>query len=501
MSHEPQYTVIRGSSVLTSAGTQAQPLDILIKDDSIVDIGPQGLSAPEHAITIDATDFLLHPGLINAHTHGHGTYAKAMGDQWSLELLLAVGPWINGDRRLEDKYLSTQLNAAEMLLKGCTATYDLYSEVPFPTSEGMKAVAQAYIDAGMRATIAPMVADLSFYQSIPGLIAAMPEQLQSFIASLAPQPYTATLSGLNAFLRGSYDSDRIKVALAPTIPMLCSDDFLLACGELSKELGIGMHSHVGESYTQALTGMKRYGTSILKHLDHLGLLSPDFTLAHAIWLDEADLDVVAERGAMIAHNPGSNMRLGNGIANLKAMLERNITVGIGTDGSNSGDNQNMYEAMRLASFSSKVRGPDFNRWVSTAEAFSAATQGSSKCLGFGASIGELAVGKKADIVFVDLKHINWIPHNNTINQLVHLEDGTAVEHVMVGGQFAVKHKQLQHIDLEVLRHKVTVAQSRIRENTAVNKALAAQLAKAVGGFCLCLSDSSYHINRWASTSQ
>ncbi|WP_210437440.1 amidohydrolase family protein, partial [Escherichia coli] len=128
-----------------------------------------------------------------------------------------------------------------------------------------------------------MMADLSFYQSIPGLIEALPEDLQTFVAQLAPQSFRATLSGLTDFLDQQRNSDRIRVALAPTIPMLCSDEFLQTCGEISAERNIGLHSHVGESYVQALTGMKRYGTTIVQHLDKLGLISPRFTLAHAIW--------------------------------------------------------------------------------------------------------------------------------------------------------------------------------------------------------------------------
>ncbi|WP_394063607.1 amidohydrolase family protein [Alcaligenes sp. WGS1538] len=495
------YTVIRGGLVLAHAQAQAEPLDILIKDDEIQAMGPPGLTAPAEAAVVRAEDQLLHPGLINAHTHGHGTYAKAMGDRWSLELLLTAGPWINGDRHLEDKYLSTQLNAAEMLLKGCTASYDLYSEIPVPSAEGMAAVAQAYQDAGMRATVAPMMADLSFYQSVPGLIQAMPEELQDFVRRLAPQPFEATLAGLAGFLDQRHDPDRIRVALAPTIPMLCSDEFLQACGRISLERGIGLHSHVGESYVQALTGMKRYGTTIVQHLDKLGLLSPRFTLAHAIWLDERDMDILAERDAMIAHNPASNMRLGNGIADLHAMLERGITVGLGTDGSNSGDNQNMYEAMRLASFSSKVRGPDTARWVTTRQALAAATEGSARCLGLGTQLGRLEAGRKADIVFLDLAHINWIPHNDTVNQLVHLEDGLALRHVMVGGRFAVRDRQLTQVDMAQLRRQVEQAQERIERNTRDKRRVTEQLARAVGAFCLCLGHDRYHVQRWAHPDQ
>ena len=131
---------------------------------------------------------LMHPGLINGHTHGHGNLAKGMGDRWTLELLLTAAPWIGGARQEEDKYLSTYIGAAEMLLKGCTACYDLTFEFPAPSATGLAACAKAYRDAGMRAVVAPMVADTTFFDAIPGLMDALPAALQAEVAELAPRP-------------------------------------------------------------------------------------------------------------------------------------------------------------------------------------------------------------------------------------------------------------------------------------------------------------------------
>ena len=156
-------TIIRGGRLINAGEHRAEAADILIVGDTIAEVGPPGLAAPADAIAIDARDRLVHPGLINAHMHGHGNLAKGMGDRWTLELLLAAGPWITGGRTLEDKYLSTYVGAIEMLLKGCTACYDLTVEFPLPTVEGLEACGRAYSDAGMRAVLAPMVAELSFY--------------------------------------------------------------------------------------------------------------------------------------------------------------------------------------------------------------------------------------------------------------------------------------------------------------------------------------------------
>lgn len=132
--------LIRGGLLADAGIRRAAPADILVRDGVVRQIG-QGLAAPEDAEVIDASGLVLHPGLINAHTHGHGGLARGQGDKWTLELLLAAAPWISGNRSLEDKKLSTLLCAAEMVAKGCTAAYDLYFEFPLPTRDGLDAVA------------------------------------------------------------------------------------------------------------------------------------------------------------------------------------------------------------------------------------------------------------------------------------------------------------------------------------------------------------------------
>ena len=126
----PSRKVIRGGRVLDGRAHRAERADILIEGDTIIAMGAPGMEAPEDVELVSAERRLMHPGLINAHTHGHGNLGKGMGDRWTLELLLTAGPWISGGRLLEDKYLTTYLGGLEMLLKGCTACYDLTAEVP-----------------------------------------------------------------------------------------------------------------------------------------------------------------------------------------------------------------------------------------------------------------------------------------------------------------------------------------------------------------------------------
>jgi 5-methylthioadenosine/S-adenosylhomocysteine deaminase len=495
-------TIIRGGRLLDIEGHRADAADILIEGDTIAAVGPPGLEAPEGARKVDASRRLLHPGLINAHTHGHGALSKGMGDRWTLELLLNAGPWIGGGRLLEDKYLSTFLGAVEMLMKGCTAAYDLTAEFPLPTVDGLHACASAYADAGMRAVVAPMVAEYSFYEAIPGLIDAVPERLRGELERFRLGPADACLAVMReAVSDWRHDRDRVRPAIAPTIPHHCSDKFMLDCATLAREFGLGLHSHVQESKVQVITGMKVYRKTQTAHLDDLGLLGPHFTVAHGVWLDDEDMKRLAAHGASVAHNPGSNMRLGSGLAYVRGMLRRGVNVGIGTDGANCSDNLNMYEGMRLASLVSKSRGPDTEDWLTTEEVVHAATSGSARALGMEGRIGRIAPGYKADIVFLDLDHPNWMPLNDPVNQLVHTEDGTAVHSVMVGGVMRVENYRPAGIDLARLAEKVETARERLHGQTRDAKRLCETLASVVNAHCPGLARQPYHIHRYGACDQ
>jgi 5-methylthioadenosine/S-adenosylhomocysteine deaminase len=493
------YTILRGGLVLDIRAGTAEPADILIEDDTIREIGPPGCGAPEGTREIPAARRLIHPGLVNAHTHSHGNLAKGMGDRWTLELLLTAAPWLGGNRGAEDIQLSATLGAVEMVLKGCTACYDLFFEWPVPSRDGMALVASAYAEVGMRAVIAPMVADRSFYEAIPGLAEALPAALQERVAALRLAPGEATLAAIRSGLRDwSFDRDRVRPAVAPTIPHHCSDAFILGCAELAREFDIGVHSHVAESKVQAVAGIRLYGQTQTAHLDRLGVLGPHFTVAHGVWLDDSDMARLGDHGASVAHNPGSNMRLGSGLADTRAMLDAHVNLGIGTDGASCSDNQNMYEAMRLASFVSKVRGPDWQNWLTTREAALAATEGGAGILGLGDRIGRIAPGYKADLVLLDLDHPNWLPFNDPVNQLVHCEDGTAVDSVMIGGRLVVENRRVLTVDLEKLRDRAAASRDRLAAANADNRRLYEALAPVVGSYCPGLARMPYHVHRYGA---
>ena len=189
MNTDVRPRVIRGGRVLRPGAREAPLLDIIVGDGRIAEIGPPGMPAPDGAELVDASDRLLVPGLVNAHTHAHGALAKGLaGDRWPLELLLNANPAFNRHRSLADKRLSATLNAVELLRRGTTTAFDMAAEFPVPSPEGIHAVASAYEEAGMRAVVAPMVADRTLYEAIPGLMDALPEPLRAEVAAIRSAP-------------------------------------------------------------------------------------------------------------------------------------------------------------------------------------------------------------------------------------------------------------------------------------------------------------------------
>ncbi len=489
--------VIRGGRVLDIAAHRAEAADIHVRGDTIVALGPPGLEAPADARVVAAGDRLLMPGLVNAHTHGHGSLAKGVGDRWTLELLLNAAPWISGARAQEDVYLAAVLNAVEMVRKGCTAAYDLYVELPLPTVEGLQAVRQGYADVGVRAVVAPMMADRLFYEAIPGLLDAIPAPLRGELSRMQARPEAEQVAALRRLLpEGRTDRATFDLALAPTIPLHCSDGFLTACRDLAREYDTRLHMHLAESKTQAVSGPTAYGRSLTAHLAGLDFIGPNFTGAHCIWLDDDDIRRLADAGATIAHNPGSNLRLGSGIARARAMLDAGVTLGVGTDGSQCSDNQNLFEAMRLAAFVSRVENPEFDTWVSAEEAFHMATEGGAAALGLHARLGRIAPGYQADIVLLDLTNINYVPLNDALQQVVFCEDGSAVDSVFIAGRAVLRKGHLTALDEPALRQQAQAATERLLAANTERRALATRLEPYVGAHCVGLGRSAYPVQRW-----
>jgi 5-methylthioadenosine/S-adenosylhomocysteine deaminase len=407
-----------------------------------------------------------------------------LNENWNLELLLNAFPWLGGRRNPEIHYVSALLSAAELVRKGCTAAYDLFSEFPAPTYEGVEAVARAYNDIGMRAVITPMMADRSFYQSIPGLLDAMPELVRKEADSIRFASHQESVARCRNILQNwAFDRTSIKPALAPTIPHHCTDEFLIACRDLAKDFDIGIQMHVAESRMQSVVAPRVHHSTAVSHLAKLGLLSPKFTAAHGVWLNDGDIGLLAEHGCSVSHNPTSNLRLGSGVARVRRMLTSGVNVAIGTDAAATSDTLNLFEAIRLAALVSRLSEQKNEFWLSSREALHAGTVGGASALGFGSDIGVIKVGAMADLVFLDLNAAPLVPLGNATNQIVYGEDGSAIRGVMVAGKMLYEDGKHLTIDYLGLVRRARSLAAELIGKTAGLKTMIERFQPIVGQYC------------------
>lgn len=480
--------IFRGAILADGQDHHGGAADVLVVDGRIAAIGPPGMEAPADAETVDAADRMMIPGLVNAHTHSHLAVAKGLSEAWTLELHLHNGPWTGGGQDFEDRRLLAQASAVEMVLKGCTAAYDLVLEMPAPTPEGLVATAEGYLDAGMRAVIAPMMADRTFWRAIPGLMEALPEAMRPAVEAITLSPHDVSLRACAAAARDwPHPRETARLALGPTIPLHCSDGFWEGCRDLAAAEGLAIHCHLAESRVQKAKGREVYGNSLTRHLDRLGIVGPGFTGAHGIWLEPGDLEILAARGASIAHNPTSNFRLGSGVADVPAMRRAGINVGIGSDACSCSDHQNLFEAMRLACYLARTASPNPDDWISPAETLAMATAGGARTLGMAGWIGRLAPGHAADLVLLDLSTTAYMPLNRPVTQLVFCEEGRSVDRVYVGGRKVVDGGRLLTLDQGALRSRLADRAAELQAQNAVRREALAPLEPYVKRFCVGLA--------------
>jgi 5-methylthioadenosine/S-adenosylhomocysteine deaminase len=238
---------------------------------------------------------------------------------------------------------------------------------------------------------------------------------------------------------------------------------------LAGELGVGVHTHLAEAKTHAEIGEALYGVPIVKHLERLGFLHDRLSVAHAIWLDDEEIGLLAQYNVKVVHNPASNLRLGSGIARIKRMMRSGVTIGLGSDSANAATNYSVFEQMKLAALVPRSVWPPED-WVLAEEAFEMATLGGARALLLDRIIGSIEEGKKADLVVLRPSS-SLLPLNNLIDQLALAENGDSVETVLVDGKTVMLEKRLQTIDESSVVAKVSSLQPRIR---AAHAAVAAR---------------------------
>ena len=492
--------VIRGGQVLTGTPAGLRRADVLVEGDRIAALGP-ALAAPAGARVIKAVDRIVLPGMGNAHTHAASHLARGRVGAFTLEDLLTYSPANSGFRTPDDEYLSAAIGAIEMLKTGCTGAYDLYMAVPAITDETFAAVVQAYTDVGVRVVLAPAVADVVFYQTVPGLADLLPPDLRRTVQDIRPAPTKGLLDLTERAIRrwhGSADG-RVRVAVAPTIPNQATDELLDGCAALAREYGVGIHTHLAESKVQVVESRRRWGKSIVGRLADHRVLGPGFVGAHSVWLDDDDLRMLADAGGAVAHNPGSNLRLGVGIAPVREMLDRGLAVGLGTDGSTCADNQNLFEALRIASVISTLRFPhETARWLDADTVWDLVTAGTARVMGQPGDLGALGPGRKADLVLLRTDSIFLRPLSDPVKALVYAETGASVDTVLVNGRVVLDGGRVTTVDETRIYARAQEAADRHRERAAEAWALAGRLAPYVAAACRGAVTTPLPINRFAA---
>ena len=476
--------IIKGGSVPGDAA-ELREVDVLIEKGRISLLAAD-IAVPSDADIVDAKGGLVLPGLVNAHTHAHGNLLRGVAHKWSLEELLNYGPALNLGRTIEDHYLSAAIGCIEMVRSGCTTAYDMFMAWPFVDDDIVAAVVQAYADVGMRAVLSPTIADRSFYSTIPGLWDLLPERLQKSISSMRPAPADELLRMTERAVErwhGSFGG-RIRIAVGPYIPEQCTDELLSGCEAISRQYGIGVHTHLAEAWVQTDYARRRWGRPLVEHLDAMGLLGPTFLGAHGVWLSQDDISRLAQRGAMVSHNPASNMRLGSGMAPVRMMLDHGLDVALGTDGSLTSDNQNMFEAMRLAGLVSGVWRPYAQEtMLSASEVWHMATDTGARMFGAEPQIGIVRIGSKADLMILGIDSPYLTPMNDWQNSLVYAENGLSVQSVLVDGRLVLHKGRLITVDESRLRERAREAAERLKHGNEEQWALADKIRPYLRSAC------------------
>lgn len=444
-------TLFRNATILAmdkTHRTSTSSGDLLVADGRIAAIGPH--LAADGARIIDATNKLLMPGLVNAHTHSSETFLRGRYERMPLEIwLLYAYPLLMGpqvDKRLV--YLRSALLAIESLKNGVTTLCDDFFDSPGHDIERLGCAFSAYEDVGIRANVSSAVMNIHTLDALPYAREIMPEELKAkldFGQPMTAAAYTDYCDTVFSSLHGRANG-RLRFMVAPSAPQRCTADMLQACYELALRHGVPMHTHVLETKTQAMTGPEFYGKSLIAHLHDLGVLGPNTTIAHSVWVSDADIDLMGEAGCSVAHNAISNLKLGAGIAPIRRLLDAGVHIGLGTDGISSNDTARIFDVMRIAALVQSATGPDFGNWLNADEALTMATIGGARTAMLDGVTGSLETGKVADLLMLDLNSTAFTPLNDIGKHLVYSENGRSIELVMVDGRIAVENDRMTLID-------------------------------------------------------
>jgi 5-methylthioadenosine/S-adenosylhomocysteine deaminase len=483
----------------TAPSGMTSPTDVLISGDRIAAIGPD---LPADAATIiEGNANLLLPGLVNGHFHSPVNHMKGALDCLPLEIfMLYESPASEALRPTpREAYLRTMLAALEMLRTGTTAVQDDAFFVPFPTPEIIDAVMQAYADSGIRATVAldqPEVAELA---KLPYLADLLPPDLR---ATLARPPAFGRTDLLEAYRHlidtwHGFDGHRLRAAISCSAPQRASPRYLQDLSTLSQTHNLPFYAHILETKLQRVFGQECLaGRSLVRHAADLGLLSPRLNIIHAVWVDDPDLDLIAESGAVIAHNPISNLRLGSGVMPFRRIRQRGIPVCLGTDEAIADDAVNMWAVAKTAGLIHTITDPDFRTWPTAAEILDCLFHGGARAMGLQDELGAIETGRLADLVLLDLDTLAFTPLNDLRRQLIYCENGSSVRLTMVAGRIVFQHGSVTTVDERAIRAEARALFAERQTALATARTEAAALLPYYQAMYQKAAQQDVGMNRW-----
>ncbi len=408
---------------------------LVIDSGKIIDLLPTELAKQKYQgkTTENLENHALLPGLINCHTHAAMTLMRGIADDLPLMDWLQNHIWPLEHQWMSEAFVrdGSDLAIAEMILGGTTCFNDMYF---FPDITAAQA-----IHHGIRATVGMIVIDF------PSVWAQNADE------------YIEKGLALHEQLRLS---DLCTTAFAPHAPYTVSDAPLQKIKTLADELELPIHIHLHETLHEVEQAQAQTGQRPLQRLQELGLINPSLIAVHMTQLTDEEISLFAESGAHIVHCPESNLKLASGFCQLAKCLAAGINVALGTDGAASNNDLDMFGEMRTAALLGKAVAADASA-VPAMTALRMATINGAKALGLDAICGSLSIGKAADVIAIDLNHLETQPLYCPVSQIVYAASRQQVTDVWVAGRRLLKQRQLTTINSDDLKAKIAVWQQRL----------------------------------------
>jgi 5-methylthioadenosine/S-adenosylhomocysteine deaminase len=464
--------LLKGGRALTPEADWHDPqeVDIAIAGDKIAGISRSYRLGDEPNVElIDARDHLVLPGFVNAHYHSHDVLAKGTLEEVPLESwrLYALPPQYP-PRSVEEVYARTLLGALECLRSGMTTIQDMLTLYPYEERH-MDAVMKAYQEVGIRVVFALQYADRKGIETVPFWKDTFPSDLHPLLSTAAePESQLDLIGHFETTRLKSPAPPRVSWALGPSAPERCSPALMRRTAELARCYDIPVYTHIYESRGMALQArlsLPQYSGLLIRRLAEEGVLDQHLNFAHSVWLSREEIDLLAEHGAGVVLNPQGNLKMKCGIAPIRALQDAGVRIGLGCDNCSCSDAQNMFMAMKLftllAAVSEPMPGPP-----QAVAALRAATQAGAEGARLSAVVGCIAPGFKADLTLIDTRDPTFSPMNSAARQLVHIEAGRGVRHVIVDGKVVVRDRELASVDESTIYEAVRAVMPEFRRDFA-----------------------------------